>query len=119
MSLILVEARTGMAPGHQGQPNILPDIFLLILLSDRHISAIGFQFMLKDPAESIVLHAEGMVQHWCDVILSVDTGKSWLGLCQGALEGCRGLCWTAGRPSSASVPDFVIPIHWGHHSFIL
>lgn len=41
--------------------------------------------MLKDPPESIVLHAEGVIQHWRDVILSAGTGEGWLGLCQGAL----------------------------------
>lgn len=57
----------------------LPDILLLVLLSDGHVSAIGFQFMLKNPPEGIVLHTEGMIQHGRDVILSADTGQGWLG----------------------------------------
>jgi hypothetical protein len=55
--------------------------------------------MLENPPESVVLHAEGMIQHRRDVILSVDTGEGWLGLCQGVLTGWRGPCWAAGRPS--------------------
>lgn len=45
--------------------------------------------MLKDPPKSIVLHAEGMVQHWRDVVLSGDTGKGYVrefwGGCAGQL----------------------------------
>ena len=75
---------------HCSQTCLLPDVFLLVILSDGHISAIGFQFMLKNPPESIVFHAEGMIQHWCDVILSVDIGEGWLGLSQRVLGGGEG-----------------------------
>lgn len=52
-------------------PRTLPDIFFLVLLCDRNISAIRFQFMLENPPKSIVLHTESVVQHRGDIILSV------------------------------------------------
>ena len=56
-------------------PWTLPDIFFLVLLCDRHVSAIRFQFVLKNPPESIVLDAESVIQHRGDVILSVGVGQ--------------------------------------------
>lgn len=52
-------------------PGTLPDIFFLVLLCDRNVSAIGFQFMLKNPPKSIVFHTESVVQHRGDIVLSV------------------------------------------------
>lgn len=51
-------------------PRALPDIFFLVLLRDRNISAVGLQFMLKNPPESVVFHTEGVVQHRGDIVLS-------------------------------------------------
>ena len=56
------------APG--APEHCLPDIFLLILLCDGDVPAIGFQFVLKNPPESVVLHAERVIEHGGDVVLS-------------------------------------------------
>lgn len=48
----------------------LPDIFLLILLCDGDVPAVGFQFVLKNPPESVVLHTERVIEHGGDVVLS-------------------------------------------------
>lgn len=61
-------------------PRTLPYIFLLVLLCDGNISAVGFQFMLKNPPESIVFHTESVVQHRGDVVLSAEvrTEDRWM-----------------------------------------
>lgn len=62
---------TRMPQWRPPSPGTLPDIFFLVLLCDRNVSAVGLQFMLKNPPEGIVLHAEGVVQHGGDIVLSV------------------------------------------------
>lgn len=68
-------------PGHLGAPpattqgpRTLPNVFFLVLLCDRDISAVGFQLMLQNPPESVVLHTESVVQHGRDIVLSVRAG---------------------------------------------
>lgn len=97
---------------------MLPDIFLLILLSDGHVSAIGFQLMLKNPPKSIVLNTECVIQHGSDVILTAKEDRDtclldlwhhpvqqkgteralWTGVRQGQSAGAE----RAGRHSSSS-----------------
>lgn len=64
---------SGNPPG--APEHYLPDVFFLVLLCDRDIPAVGFQFMLKNPPESVVLHTERVVQHGGDVVLSGKLGQ--------------------------------------------
>ena len=63
-------ARCLASPAPGAPEHCLPDIFLLILLCDGDVPAVGFQFVLKNPPESIVLHAERVIEHGGDVVLS-------------------------------------------------
>lgn len=69
--LNVTSARRPKATPLPGCPEpCLPDIFLLILLCDGDVPAVGFQFVLKNPPESVVLHAERVIEHGGDVVLS-------------------------------------------------
>lgn len=73
-------ARCLATPAPGAPEHCLPDIFLLILLCDGDVPAVGFQFVLKNPPESIVLHAERVIEHGGDVILSAGEhrrGSGW------------------------------------------
>lgn len=49
---------------------VLPHVFLLVLLGDRNITPIRFEFVLEKLPEGIVLHAERVVEHRGDVVLT-------------------------------------------------
>lgn len=48
----------------------LPDVLLLVLLSDGDITSVRLELMLEKLPEGIVLHAERVVQDRSDVVLS-------------------------------------------------
>lgn len=53
-------------------PPGLPHILFFVLLGDRNIPAVGFELVLRELPEGVVLHAEGVIEHGRDVVLSAD-----------------------------------------------
>lgn len=53
----------------------LPHVFFFVLLSDGNIAAVGFEFVLQELPEGVVLHAERVVQDRGDVVLSARRRK--------------------------------------------
>lgn len=59
---------TSLSPSPPGSPHIL----FLVLLGDRNIPAVGLELVLRELPEGVVLHAEGVIEHGRDVVLSAD-----------------------------------------------
>lgn len=58
-------------------PVLLPHILFLVLLGYCDVAAVGFEFVLRELPEGVVLHAERVIEHRRDVVLSADRpGKS-------------------------------------------
>lgn len=51
---------------------VLPHILFFVLLSYWNIAAVGFELVLRELPKGVVLHAESVIEHGRDVVLSAD-----------------------------------------------
>lgn len=54
-------------------PVLSPHILFFVLLGYCDVPAIGFEFVLREFPKGVVLHAERVIEHRRDVVLSADT----------------------------------------------
>lgn len=64
---------------------VLPHILFFVLLSHGNIPAIGFELVLRELPKGVMLHAERVIEHSRDVVLSADRAGVNVSLCS-----CRG-----------------------------
>jgi len=62
--------KTGARSGKSLKKRFKPDIFLLVLIGDSHISAIGYQVKGSDLSKLLLVNRESHVQNVGNIVVS-------------------------------------------------
>ena len=66
---LLQSQELGLYASQETPVDVEPHVLLLGVLGDGDALTVGLELMLDDLSISIVFHAEGVVQHTCDVVV--------------------------------------------------
>ena len=66
---LLQSQELGLDAPQEAPVDVEPDVLLLGVLAHGDALPVGLQLVLDDLAVRVVFHAEGVVQHACDVIV--------------------------------------------------
>lgn len=66
---LLQRQELGLDAPQEAPVDVEPHVLLLGVLGDGDALAVGLELVLDDLPVGVVLHAEGVVQHTCDVVV--------------------------------------------------
>lgn len=67
---LLQSQELGLDASQEAPVDVEPHVLFLGVLADGDALTVGLELMLDDLSVGVVLHAEGVVQHTCDVIVA-------------------------------------------------